>query len=187
MRIFVAITGSSGMVYTRRFLELLVSKGIETHLTISQNGGIVLEEELGIKPDLNKFDASCLITCTRGVNIKYYRWDDLNAPFASGSKIKKDDAFVIIPCSMGTLGRIASGYSQDLITRAADVFLKERKKLVLVIRETPLNYIHIKNMASVTRAGGIILPASPGFYTHPKTIDDMVNFVVERVMAQIQV
>ena len=86
---------------------------------------------------------------------------------------------------MGTLGRIESDYSQDLITRAADVFLKERKKLILVIRETPLNYIQIKNMALISRAGGVILPASPGFYTHPRTIDDMVDFVTERVIAQI--
>ena len=185
MRTFVAITGSSGMIYAKRLLEILISKGIETHLTISKNGCMVLEQELGIKLDPDKFDASKLISDTKSMDIKYYRWDNLNAIFASGSNLEKDDTFVIIPCSMGTLGRIASGYSQDLITRAADVFLKERKKLILVIRETPLNYIQIKNMALISRAGGVILPASPGFYTHPKTIDDMVDFVVERVMAQI--
>jgi flavin prenyltransferase len=111
---------------------------------------------------------------------KFYDKNDFMAPFASGSA--RYDTMVVIPCSMGTLGRIASGVSDDLVTRAADVVLKERRKLILVARDTPLNLIHIRNMQTVTEAGGIICPAVPSFYSHPKSIEDVAMTVVNRVV-----
>lgn len=169
-RIAVAITGASGSIYAKLFLqklEQLKNQVTELSLVMTDNAKQVWQTELG-DDHYNNFSAH------------YFTTKDFTAPFASGSA--KYDCLIIIPCSMGTLGRIASGVSNDLITRGADVMLKERKKLVLVIRDTPYNLIHIKNMETITLAGGIICPASPSFYSKPKTIEEAAATVVNRVI-----
>lgn len=169
-RIAVAVTGASGSIYANLILqklEQLKSQITELSLVITDNAKQVWQTELN-NTDYNDFSA------------QYFSTNDFTAPFASGSA--KYDCLIIIPCSMGTLGRIASGISNDLITRGADVMLKERKKLVLVIRDTPYNLLHIKNMEAITLAGGIICPASPSFYSKPKTIEEAAATVVNRVI-----
>jgi 4-hydroxy-3-polyprenylbenzoate decarboxylase len=169
-KIAVAITGASGSIYAKLLLQKLEQlKGqiTELSLVMSDNAKQVWQTELG-DDNYNSFSA------------RYFSTKDFTAPFASGSA--KYDAMIIIPCSMGTLGRIASGTSNDLITRGADVMLKERKKLILVVRDTPYNLIHIKNMEAVTLAGGIICPASPSFYSKPQTIEQAALTVVDRVI-----
>lgn len=186
MKIIIAITGASGVIYAQRLIELLLeqqvyhlAEGVEIALTLSKNSALIIEDELKVKIDLQKFRPEELFG-EKGRGITYYHYEDLTADFISGSN--HFEAMVIIPCSMGTLGRIAGGLSDNIILRTADVALKERRKLILVPRETPLNYIHLRNMLEVTTAGAIILPACPGFYHHPKTINDLVDFVVLRVL-----
>lgn len=171
MKIAVAITGASGSIYAKLFLEKLhqlsqTDDKLQVDLVWSKNAFTVWKEEL--EDDSYK-------------NIPFKSWEttDYYAPFASGSA--GYDALVMIPCSMGTLGRIATGMSDSLITRAADVMLKERRKLICVIRETPYNLIHINNMKTVTEAGGIICPASPSFYSKPKNLNEAAMTVVDRV------
>ncbi len=169
-KIVIAITGASGAIYARLLLEkLLLLKAQITDLAVvmSDNAKQVWEYELANR-DFEQLP------------VKFYAKSDFMAPFASGSA--RYDTMVIVPCSMGTLGRIASGVSDDLVTRAADVILKERRKLILVARDTPLNLIHIRNMATVTEAGGIICPAVPSFYSQPKTIEDVAMTVVNRII-----
>jgi 4-hydroxy-3-polyprenylbenzoate decarboxylase len=169
-KIVVAITGASGAIYAQLLLKKLqqLSGQInEVAIIMSDNAKQVWQFEL----DNNDY---AQMPC------KIYPKNDFMAPFASGSA--RFDTMVIVPCSMGTLGRIASGTSDDLITRAADVILKERRKLILVARDTPLNLIHIRNMQTVTEAGGIICPAIPSFYSKPKTIEDLAMTVVNRVV-----
>ena len=169
-KIVVAITGASGAIYAKLFLQKLQqlnSQVAEVGIVMSDNAKQVWEFELD-NTDYNNFP------------YKFYAKNDFMAPFASGSA--KFDTMVVIPCSMGTLGRIASGTSDDLICRAADVILKERRKLILVARDTPLNLIHIRNMATVTEAGGIICPAVPSYYSKPQTIEDVAMTVVNRVI-----
>jgi flavin prenyltransferase len=169
-KVAVAITGASGSLYAKLFLDKLVAlkeQCAEVSLVISANAKFVWKTEIG--------DESFV-----SYPFRYFEKTDFTAPFASGSA--RYDALVVIPCSMGTLGRIASGISNDLITRGADVMLKERKKLILVVRETPYNLVHIKNMETVTLAGGIICPATPSFYSNPKTIEEAVMTVVDRVV-----
>jgi len=169
-KIIVAITGASGSVYARLLLDNLtkLSSQIEkVGVVMSDNAKEVWRFELGNSNyDNYPFD--------------FYQKMDFNAPFASGSA--KFDTMIIIPCSMGTLGRIAHGISNDLISRAADVVLKERRKLIAVVRDTPFSLIHINNMKTVTEAGGIICPANPSFYSIPKTIDEVAQTVVSRVI-----
>jgi flavin prenyltransferase len=180
----VAITGASGAVYGIRLIEELLARGYEIDLIVSPSGVLLLKEELGL--DAGKDPGRKIISFLKGRNaklkgsVRYYPAGDLTAPIASGSSIKKK--MIICPCSMGTLGRIASGISGNLIERAADCVLKERGELVLVPRETPLNAIHLENMLKLSRAGAVILPAMPGFYSKPKTIDDIVDFVVGKVL-----
>jgi 4-hydroxy-3-polyprenylbenzoate decarboxylase len=169
-KIAVAITGASGSIYARLLLqklEQLKDQITELSLVMTDNAKQVWETELGDN-NYNSFSA------------KYFSTKDFTAPFASGSA--KYDAMIIVPCSMGTMGRIASGISNDLITRGADVMLKERKKLILVIRDTPYNLVHIRNMETVTLAGGMICPASPSFYSKPQTIEQAAATVVDRVI-----
>ena len=170
-RIVVAITGASGSVYAKRFLAKLkcTSTPIENcSVVFSKNALDIWAYELKERFEADSFP------------FKVFDPHDFYAPFASGSA--GYDTMVIIPCSMGTLGRIASGVSDDLITRAADVMLKERGKLIVVPRETPYNLIHLRNMVTLTEAGAIVMPASPSFYSLPMNIDDLVDTVVIRVL-----
>lgn len=169
-KIAVAITGASGSIYAKlvlQKLEQLKDQIAELSLVMTENAKQVWRTEL----DDENYDA---------YPARYFSTTDFTAPFASGSA--RYDALIVVPCSMGTLGRIAAGTSSDLISRAADVMLKERKKLILVVRDTPYNLIHIRNMESVTLAGGIICPASPSFYSRPRTIEQAVATVADRVI-----
>lgn len=169
-KIVIAITGASGSIYAKEILQKLSAlkkNWDDLGIVMSSNAQQVWETELGDKSYTN-------------LPGKLYTTQDFTAPFASGSG--QFDTMIIIPCSMGTLGRIANGISNDLITRAADVVLKERRKLICVVRETPYNLIHIRNMEAVTLAGGIICPATPSFYSKPKTIEDVAATVVDRVL-----
>lgn len=169
-KLIVAITGASGALYARILLEKLqgLQEQIETvSVVMSDNAKDVWKFELG-NTDYEKLP------------FRLYSKTDFYAPFASGSA--KYQTMIICPCSMGTLARIATGISNDLVTRAADVILKERRRLILVTRDTPLNLIHINNMKTVTEAGGIICPASPSFYSLPKSLDTLAATVIDRVL-----
>ena len=169
-KIVVAITGASGSIYAQLLLQKLqqLSAQIaEVATVMSDNAKQVWQFEL----DNTDYDK---------LPYKIYAKNDFMAPFASGSA--RFDIMVVIPCSMGTLGRIASGTSDDLIARAADVILKERRKLILVVRDTPFNLVHIRNMATITEAGGIICPAVPSFYSKPKSIEEVAMTVVNRII-----
>jgi len=170
-RIVVAVTGASGAIYARILLDKLVLLHEQVEacgILFTANAKDVWSYELGNKD-------------YQDLPFPQYEPDDFYAPFASGSA--GYNSMIICPCSMGTLGRIASGVSGDLLTRAADVMLKERHKLVLVIRETPYNLIHINNMKTVTEAGGILCPASPSFYSKPGSIEELAATVVDRALS----
>jgi len=173
LRLIVAVTGASGIIYGKRLLEVLKEKKVETHLIVSGSAEVVAESEIGGTRFLKDLAHSV------------YEPGDLSAPISSGSF--KVDGMVIAPASMKTIAAIASGYCDNLITRAADVQLKERRPLILVPRETPLHAIHLENMARLSRLGATVLPAMPGFYHEPKTVDDLVNFVVGKVLDQLGV
>ncbi|HZI53897.1 MAG TPA: UbiX family flavin prenyltransferase [Chitinophagaceae bacterium] len=169
-KIVIAITGASGSIYAKSLLQkllLLKDHWSDLGIIMTANARQVWQTEL----DDSSYD---------NLPGKLYTVQDFTAPFASGSG--QYDTMIIIPCSMGVLGRIASGISNDLITRAADVILKERRKLICVVRDTPYNLIHIRNMETVTLAGGIICPATPSFYSKPKTIEAVAATVVDRVL-----
>lgn len=205
----LAITGASGAIYSVRLLEVLLAAGRNVQLTISPSAVLVLQKELDLEVSLNRFELSQLLPAdnqmaedsalrslrsaasgfafdhssilsetTRGT-VTYHHHADFRAGIASGSF--QTAGMVICPCSMGTLAAIAHGLSQNLIHRAADVHLKERRKLILVPRETPLGSIQLDNMKRIVDAGGTILPAMPGFYHEPKSIHDLVDFVVGRI------
>ena len=169
-KIVVAMTGASGSVYAKVLLDKLVllkDQWEEVGVVMSANAKEVWHTELG---NDNYKDYP----------VRYFEKTDFTAPFASGSA--KYNIMIVAPCSMGTLGRIANGISDDLITRSADVILKERRRLLLMVRDTPYNLIHIKNMETVTLAGGVICPATPSFYSLPKTIEDVAATVVDRLL-----
>ncbi|MEN9597880.1 MAG: hypothetical protein RL596_191 [Bacteroidota bacterium] len=169
-KIVIAITGASGSIYAASLLnKLVIHKDQYSALGIvmSKNAKDVWETELGNR----SFEQ---------LPFHFYEKQDFTAPFASGSA--GYDTMIIVPCSMGTLGRIAAGISDDLVTRTADVMLKERRKLILAVRETPYNLIHIRNMETVTLAGGIICPATPSFYSKPTTVEEIANTVVDRLL-----
>jgi flavin prenyltransferase len=169
-KIVVAVTGASGSIYAQLLLDKLAALKTQWEslaIVMTTNAKEVWTTELG-NDSYNKYAAQT------------YTQTDFTAPFASGSG--KYDTMIIIPCSMGTLGRIAGGISSDLITRAADVVLKERRKLICVVRDTPYNLIHIRNMETITLAGGIICPATPSFYSRPTTIEAVAATVVDRVL-----
>ena len=170
VKLLIAITGASGTLYARRLLDQLDPAAHEIHVVLSNYAQQVIAEELpeGLK----------LREGVRKHNIR-----SMNAPFASGSN--PPDAMVVIPCTMGTLGRIAHGYSEDVLLRAADVVLKEKRNLILVPRETPLNLIHVKNFELLLQAGASILPANPSFYTRPQTVEAVVDTVVARVLDRL--
>jgi 4-hydroxy-3-polyprenylbenzoate decarboxylase len=169
LKLVVAVGGASGAPYARRLLEVLAAQPaelVQTHVVFSKSGHQVWAEEVG----------------TPYSELPFRKWDarDFRAPFASGSG--GFDAMAVVPCSMAGLGRIAHGVSDDLIGRAADVMLKERRKLVLVARDTPLSLIHLENMAAVTRAGAVVLPAMPSFYGRPQTVVELLDTVVGRLL-----
>jgi 4-hydroxy-3-polyprenylbenzoate decarboxylase len=169
-KIVVAITGASGAIYAKVLLDKFLatkSQWEDVAVILTKNAEIAWKTELDNEGYKN-------------YPVKFYGQQDFMAPFASGSG--KYDTMIIVPCSMGTLGRIATGISDDLITRAADVILKERRKLICVVRDTPFNLIHIRNMETVTLAGGIIAPANPSFYSQPKTPEEIAATVVDRVL-----
>lgn len=172
LRILIAITGASGAIYAQRLLDNLDPAKHELHVVLSNYAKVVIEEELseGLK----------LPAGTVSHSLK-----SMNAPFASGSSAP--DAMVVIPCSMGTLGRIAHGYSEDVLMRAADVVLKEKKQLILVPRETPLNLVHVRNFELLLLAGATILPANPSFYTRPGSIQALADTVVARVLDHLHI
>jgi 4-hydroxy-3-polyprenylbenzoate decarboxylase len=169
MKIVVAMTGASGAIYTQRLLDNLDAQQHEIHFIATKHALEVAQIELP-KGEL-KLDSRV---------IQYNESDSMFVPFVSGSA--KFDAMVVIPASMGTIGRIAHGYSDSTVARAADVFLKERRKLIVVPREAPYHLIHLRNMATLTEAGAIVIPASPSFYTKPKTITEAVDTIVARVL-----
>ncbi len=165
MRILVAITGASGLEYGRRLVQVLRESGNDVSVVVSSGAVAVAKAEGGKLPKAD------------------YGENDFSCPFASGSN--PPDAMVVVPCSLKTLGEISNGVGKNLINRAAEVTLKERKKLILVLRETPYSLITIRNMEQVTLAGAVVLPASPGFYGKPKKVDDLIDFIVARVLDQI--
>ena len=174
-KIVLAITGASGSIYPKLVLQKLLTipaQWSELGVVMTTNARQVWETELG-NDDYKRY-------LEGHERVKVYGTMDFNAPFASGSG--RFDTVIIAPCSMGTLGRIATGVSTDLITRAADVVLKERRKLICMVRDTPYNLIHIRNMETVTLAGGIICPASPSFYSRPTTIEEVAATVADRVL-----
>jgi len=174
MTVFVAVTGASGATYADRALRALTEHAVEVWATITPTAADIVRHELRLAPrELGGPTA----------NITWYACDDLSAPPASGSSCP--DAMLVVPCSMGTLGRIAAGTGETLVTRAADVCLKERKPLVLVPRETPLSLIHLRNMTALTEAGAVILPACPHFYAQPETIHDLADTVVARALVHL--
>jgi len=178
----VGITGASGSIYGIRLIQQLALKKHFVNVVITSAGKMVMKEELGVS-GLGKMDKLGL-SKVKG-NIKIWENNDFEAPFMSGSSAP--EAVIIIPCSVGKLAAIANGISGNLVERTADVALKEKRQLILVVRETPLSLIHLENMVKVTRAGAQILPAMPAFYHHPKTIDDMVNFVVGKVLNLLRI
>jgi 4-hydroxy-3-polyprenylbenzoate decarboxylase len=169
-KIVVGVTGASGAIYAQQLfkkLEHYHEQIVKLGVVFSKNAKDIWQHELGNKG-------------YKDLTFDVYERDSYDAPFASGSA--KYDIMIVCPCSMGTLGRIANGVSDDLITRAADVVLKERRKLILVMRDTPLSLVHIENIRKITLAGGIICPASPSFYSKPKSIESAVNTVIDRVL-----
>lgn len=169
-KILIAITGASGSIYPRLLIEKLLrvkDQWQEISVVMSNNAKQVWKTELG-NEDYKDYP------------VTFFEKHDFNAPFASGSA--KYNIMIVSPCSMGTLGRIANGVSEDVLTRAADVILKEKRKLILMVRDTPYNLIHIRNMETVTLAGAIVCPATPSFYSRPQTIEELASTVVDRVL-----
>jgi 4-hydroxy-3-polyprenylbenzoate decarboxylase len=186
----VGVTGASGAVYAVRLLDVLLAAGRDVHLSISPSGRDVLAHELNLDIDLTNFEPSRLRLSAiteqkRTAAFHYFHHTDFMAPMASGSFLTA--GMVICPCSGSTLSAVATGAASNLIQRAAEVHLKERRKLILVPREMPLSLAHIDNMRRVTEAGGIILPASPGWYGDVRSMDDLVDFVVSRICDQLGV
>ncbi|MBX7147985.1 UbiX family flavin prenyltransferase [bacterium] len=167
MKLVIAITGASGAIYAHQLLSFLKNEGgHEVALMASPNGQRILKEEIN--------------TTIKDYGFNTFAHTDFNCPFASGSAMA--DAMVVVPCSMGSMARIATGLASDLISRSADVFLKEKRKLILVPRETPLSLIHIKNMETLSLAGATLIPANPSYYSEPKTIEDVAATVTSRIL-----
>lgn len=190
----IAITGASGATYAVRLLDVLCAAGCDVHLTISAAAALVIKQELGVQVDLDNFNSAALFSdqecqetaegSERG-KVFYYHHEDLMAPIASGSFLT--DGMIICPCSGGTLSAVVHGTSGNLIHRAAEVQLKERRPLILVPRETPLSVTQLANMHAAAQAGAVILPAMPGFYHGVTRVQDLVDFVVARICDQLHV
>lgn len=172
--IIVGITGASGVIYAVKLLEVLNKVGKETGLIVSEIGEKILKYELGLS-----------VNDLKEKSDYYFEYKDLTAPINSGSFLF--ESMVIIPCTMKTLSAIAHGYTDNALTRAADVALKEKRKLILVPRETPLRLVHLENMLKICKEGGIILPAAPAFYHNPKTIDELINFIVGKILDILEI
>ncbi|AYH46061.1 flavin prenyltransferase UbiX [Azoarcus sp. DN11] len=184
----VAFTGASGMPYGLRLVECLLAAGCTVWLLYSQVAQIVARQEMGLDLPSRPAEVEAALAArfkAADGQLRVFGREEWFAPLASGSN--PADAMVVCPCTMGTLAAIAAGLSQNLIERAADVAIKEGRKLVLVPRETPFSAIHLENMLKLARLGVVILPPSPGFYNHPQTVDDLVDFVVARVLDQLRV
>ena len=185
----VGITGGSGAPYALRLLQVLVAAGHEVHAVVSPAGETVMQIECGIKPGKTLREKQAALTAAieaaDGGRLRLFDPMNLAAPISSGSF--PSAGMVIVPCSTGTLGRVANGISSNLIERAADVMLKERRRLVVVPRETPLNDIHLRNMLTLRQAGADILPAMPAFYHRPRTIADMIDMIVGRILDRLGV
>ena len=182
--IVVAVTGASGALYAGRLLRALLIGGHGVHLVLSKYGRYLLREELGFRPDQETLTEFLIRLygeeITAGM-LREYSVADQSSAIASGSF--DTDGMVIVPCSIKTLSGIAHGHAGNLIERAADVVLKERRRLIMVVRETPLNLIHLRNMTAVTEAGAVVLPAMPAFYQQPQTFDDLGDFVAGRIFS----
>jgi 4-hydroxy-3-polyprenylbenzoate decarboxylase len=186
----LGITGASGAAYAVRLLEVLLEAGRDVHLAISPSGQAVIGEELGLRIDLDRFEPDTLLgkaspALGRLDRLSYYHHKNLMAPIASGSFLTS--GMVICPCSGSTLSAVAHSMGENLIHRAAEVHLKERRKLIVVPRETPLSLPQLKNMQAIHEAGAVVLPASPGFYHGATTVADLIDFVVARICDQLGV
>jgi 4-hydroxy-3-polyprenylbenzoate decarboxylase len=177
-KLVVALTGASGAIYAQRTLGALQRTSHQVEIVASKTGTELFRQETG--QHLDAFIHDCV---AQGADFKLWNSDDFYAPFSSGSQ--PYDAMVVVPCTVGFVGRVAAGVADDLGTRAADAFLKEGRKLVLVVRETPFSDIHLQNMLQLRRAGAVILPANPGFYTRPTSIEELVDGIVQRILDQI--
>ncbi|EXJ14820.1 flavin prenyltransferase UbiX [Imhoffiella purpurea] len=187
-RVTVAITGASGARYGLRLVECLAAAGIQVDLLISQAGQVVLKMEADLEVPSRPAEAEDFFRKHFGSQpgrIRVFGRQEWTAPVASGSN--PPDAMVVCPCTSGTLGRIAAGLSSSLIERAADVVLKERRPLLLVVRETPFSSIHLENMLRLTQAGAVVMPASPGFYHKPTSVEAIVDFMVARILDHLSV
>jgi 4-hydroxy-3-polyprenylbenzoate decarboxylase len=186
----VAITGASGSIYGVRLLTYLLKEKHTVYLTLTKEGGFILKEEAGFDWQKNQIEKEIEKKIKKDLrlresNLYYFKEDDLSAPISSGSV--QVDAMIVVPCSMKSLSGIACGYANNLVERAADVMIKEGRTLILVPRETPLNTIHLRNMLVLSEMGVKIIPAMPAFYSHPETMDDLVNFVVGKVLDSLSI
>lgn len=200
--IVLAVTGASGAIYARRLLQALMASGAAVHLTMSDSARLVFEQELGVRFDLRRFEWDDFLAGTQhddwftkslpalsaenlARNVRYFHEADFLAPMASGSFLTS--AMIICPCSGSTLGQIVHSSGNSLISRAADVHLKERRKLILVPRETPVSAIQLANMTRAAELGAVVLPAAPGFYQRVSKIGDLVDFIVARILDQLAI
>lgn len=186
--IAVAFTGASGLPYGMRLVECLLAAGVQVQLLYSQAAQVVARQEMDFTLPARSADAESELSARFAASpgqLKVYGLQEWFAPLASGSN--PPDGYVICPCTMGTLAKLAAGMADDLITRAADVVLKEGRKLIIVPRETPFSVIHLENMLRLARAGAVILPPNPGFYHHPTDIRGVIDFVVARILDQLGV
>ena len=184
--ITLALSGASGMAYGLRLLECLLTADLQVYLLVSHAAHIVAKQELGVALPARPLDLEKQLTESlhaRDGQLRVFGREDWNAPVASGSN--PADAMVVCPCSMGTLAAIAHGISDNLIERAADVMLKEQRKLILVPREAPFSTLHLENMLKLSKMNAVILPANPGFYHRPQSVEDIVDFVVARILDQL--
>ena len=182
----LALSGASGMAYGLRLLECLIAANVNVNLLVSQAAHLVAKQELGVALPARAGDLERQLgesLDARDGQLRVFGREDWNAPVASGSN--PADAMVICPCSMGTVAAIAHGLSDNLIERAADVMLKEQKKLILVPREAPFSTLHLENMLTLSRMSAVILPANPGFYHRPQSVEDLVDFIVARILDQL--
>lgn len=186
--ITLAFTGASGMPYGIRLLEVLLQQGKQVYLLYSKVAQIVAQQEMELALPSSAKETEAFLRSRYGVTngqLRVFGREEWFAPVASGSN--PADAMVICPCTMGTLAAVAAGLSQNLIERSADVMMKENRPLIIVPRETPFSPIHLENMLKLARSGAVILPANPGFYHHPQTVQDLVDFVVARVLDHLHV